>query len=183
MLKSFDIKKFDVVRREIFQKIAKPGTRLEGIKNLIRLGAFLTLMEASADVIKDLIRGRKVNISDTVLGNMFDLVISRYTRRKMQKEGFGTGLVQQVLPPFQAIDAIVDDIRTAGDKKGLEITKSIPLVGKIYYERLGKGAKRREKREEKGGINERKKIIKPKIVKKRIIKNTIRKAVKRKIKN
>ena len=65
----------------------------------------------------------------------------------MQTEGIGTGLGQQIVPPFQFIDSLGKDIINAGDKKGLETVKSIPLVGKLYYENFGKGAKRREKKE------------------------------------
>lgn len=170
MLKSFDLKKFDVYRREVFQKIAAPGTRLEGIRNLIRLAMFLAAMEASADVIKDLILGREVNISDTVMQNIGDLVLSRYRKREIQKEGIGTGLVKQIVPPFQFVNALWKDITTAGDKKGLEITKSIPLVGKVFHSRFGKG----KKKEKSKNV-----IRKVRKVRKRKTRNAIRKIRKR----
>ncbi len=147
MLKSFDIKKFDVYRREIFQQITKKKSRLKGIRNLIKLAMFLTMMEASADVIKDLMMGRKVDISDTVMKNMAELVVSKFRRRRMQTEGVGTGLGQQIVPPFQFINSLGKDVASAGDGKGMELTKSIPLLGKLYYENYGKGAKKREEKE------------------------------------
>ncbi len=146
MLKSFGIKRLDVYRREVFQKIAKPGTRTEGVKNLVKLAAYLTAMEASADVIKDLMAGKEINISDTVIGNIGDLAISRFTRREIGKEGIGTGMKRQILPPTQFIDSVWKDVKTAGDKKGLETVKSIPLVGRAYYDWLGAGAKRKKKK-------------------------------------
>jgi len=118
MLKSFDIKKFDVYRREVFQQIAKPGIKgkLIGIKNLIKLAMFLTAMEASADVIKDLLSGKEVVISDLVIQNLADFFISRYRRGTMRREGVGSGFAKQIVPPFKLINAIGKDVLTAGDK-------------------------------------------------------------------
>ena len=165
MLKSFDLKKFDVYRRKVFQQIAKPGTRIQGIKNLFKIAFFLTLMEATGDTLIDLFLGKPINISDTVVGRISGLAISRYTTSKIRREGPGA-LLEQILPPTQFINSIFRDVVSAGDGKGLEFTKSIPLVGKFYYYRWGKGLERvekdREKNQSKNAISRIRKIQKPK---------------------
>jgi predicted metal-dependent hydrolase len=161
MLKSFDLKKFDVYRRKVFQQIAKPGTRIQGIKNLFKIAFFLTLMEATGDTLIDLFLGKPINISDTVVGRILGLAISRYTTSKIRREGPGA-LLEQILPPTQFINSIFRDVVSAGDGKGLEFTKSIPLVGKFYYYRWGKGLEKvekdREKNQSKNAISRIRKI-------------------------
>ncbi len=158
MLKSFDIKKFDVYRREVFQQIAKPGIKgkLTGLKNLVKLAMFITAMEATADVIKDLLSGKEVVLSDLVVQNIAGFFISRYRRGQMMREGVGTGFVKQIVPPFKAINALGKDILTAGDKKGLEITKSIPVGGRPYYDWIGKGAKKKKEKKKPTNVLKRK---------------------------
>jgi hypothetical protein len=149
MLKTFTIKMFDVFRRECFRKIATEGTRLEGMKNLVKLGVLFTAANTTADVIQDLLLGRPIELSDAVIDNLFRMSgTSRYTTHKVAKEGF-TGLAEQILPPFKAANALVEDIKTFGDKQGFELTQSIPIFGKLYYWWFGKGAKRLEKKEVK----------------------------------
>lgn len=140
MLKTFTIKQFDVYRREILQKIKEPGERVQGIKNLVRLTACFVAANASADVIKDLILGRPINVDDKVVDNMLRLLgISKFITWKAREEGAGSAIVRQIAPPFKALDAITKDINRSGDEKGLETPASIPIVGKLYYWWFGKG--------------------------------------------
>jgi hypothetical protein len=143
MLKSFDIKRFDVYRREVFQKIGSKDakTRLIGLKNLFRLAFYLTLMQATGDMLIDLLLGKPVDLKGTVLESIMGLAISRYTAQKVRREGPGA-LLKQLTPPTQIYDSMFKDLFTIGDNKGLEVVKSVPFVGKIYYNRFGKGAKR-----------------------------------------
>jgi hypothetical protein len=53
-------------------------------------------------------------------------------------------LARQVLPPFKFIDSVSKDIYNAGDDKGLEVTGSVPLVGKLAYWHIGRGVSKRE---------------------------------------
>ncbi len=168
MLKTYQLKMFDAFRREAFQKIATPGTRLEGLRNLIRLAALLILMNASADVIQDLILGRKPEIPDLVVDNLWKLtpLYSRYARTRAIREGAGTALFMQLLPPAKFINALTKDIVTIGKLigftlskeetkkyrkkfKGFETPASVPLVGKLYYWHFGKGAKITKEKEER----------------------------------
>jgi hypothetical protein len=41
-------------------------------------------------------------------------------------------------------NALIQDIKTFGDDKGLETVQSVPIAGKLYYWWFGKGARRLE---------------------------------------
>ncbi len=152
MLKTFTLKQFDIYRREIFQKIAKEGSRLEGIKNLVYLTSAFVAANAGADFIKDFILGRPIDIEDKVVDNFLRLLgISKFVTWKAREEGVGSAMVRQIAPPFKAVDALSKDINKAGDEKGLEITQSIPVVGKLYYWWFGKGAEKSEKKAKAAG--------------------------------
>jgi len=53
-------------------------------------------------------------------------------------------VAKQILPPFKFVDSVSKDIYNAGDDKGLEITGSIPLIGKLAYWHLGRGTTKRD---------------------------------------
>jgi len=150
MLKTFTLKQFDVYRREVFQQIGKPGTRMKGIKNLIKLSACFVAANATADTIKSIILNRPLDPEDLAVDNLLRLFgISKFVTWKAREEGVGSAMVRQVAPPFKFIDAVTKDISTAGDEKGLETTASIPLIGKLYYWWFGKGVKKSERRRKK----------------------------------
>jgi len=159
-LKTFTLKQFDAFRREAFQKIAKGGTRLEGIKNLVWLSAVFVVSNAAADAIKDLIMGRPIVLDDLVMDNILRLAgTSKFFTWKARVGGIGEAVILQVAPPVKAPNAIYKDIMSAGDEKGLEITQSIPLVGKLYYWWFGKGAEKSERRRQKSDGGGR--LVKP----------------------
>jgi hypothetical protein len=148
MLKSFTLKQFDIYRREIFQKISTEGKRIEGIKNMVYLTAAFVAANATSDFIKDWLLGRPVDIEDKAVDNMLRLLgISKFVTWKAREEGAGSAMVRQISPPFKALDAISKDINSMGDGKGLEITQSIPVVGKLYYWWFGKGAGKSERKQ------------------------------------
>ena len=179
MLKSFDLKKFDVYRRQVFQQIkgknrkqiagplaheqitdktgprvyeGKAKTRLKGIRNLFRIAFYLTAMEATADMLIDLFLGRPVDFSSMFMARLSQLVLSRYTTTRIKREGLGRALLEQAIPPTQAIDSFTKDITSIGDGKGTELIKSVPLVGKVYYWRWGKGSKKIEEQKTENTI-------------------------------
>ncbi|MCP3924913.1 MAG: transglycosylase SLT domain-containing protein [Desulfobacterales bacterium] len=147
MLKGFDLKKLDVYRRKVFQKInsKKPKTVVEGIKNLVEIAFFLTLMEATGDMLIDLFLGRPVDFGKAFKDRLMSIAVGRYTQRRVKRVGAGRAMVEKVLPPTQLPDSATKDILNAGDGKGLESVKSIPIVGKWWYYRFGRGAERIEK--------------------------------------
>lgn len=143
MLKTFTLKQFDVYRREIYQKAVSGDKqdRIDAIKNVTRLAMFLGLANAGADEIKDLILGRETDLEDRVVDNILRLFgVSKFVTWQARREGVGTAIAKQILPPFKFIDAVTKDIISAGDDKGLRTPASIPLVGKFAYWHIGRGA-------------------------------------------
>lgn len=150
MLKSYTLKMFDVYRRESIGKIIE-GTRTknaslvkEGTINMVKLAALLVIANATADELKDFLLGRETDIQDTVVDNVLRLFgVGKYVVWRARYEGAGSAFVKQVAPPFKFFDALTKDISHAGDQRGLETIGSIPLVGKIYYWRWGRGSGKR----------------------------------------
>jgi hypothetical protein len=147
MLKSFTLKQFDIYRNEVYQQIANPKTRVQGLKNLVALSAAFIMMNATADELKDLLLGRKTKMSDRLVDNMLRMVgFSKFVIYKARMEGLGSASIRQILPPMKFIDATYKDFFN-DTSKGLETVQSIPLGGKLYYWWFGKGYKKTKGKE------------------------------------
>lgn len=146
MLKTFTLKQFDVFRNEAIHKITS-GSRsekIEGLKNLMRLAMLFVLANATADELKDFVLGRQTDFSDRVADNILRLTgSSKFVTWTARSEGLVSAFAKQVLPPFKFVDSLSKDIYNAGDDKGLELTASIPLIGKLAYWHLGRGTTKR----------------------------------------
>jgi hypothetical protein len=148
MLKTYTLKMFDVYRNEVFSKINTPGQRVQGIKNLIKLSAYLIALNTGADSIKDLMLGRPFDLKDTVINNIYRLGgASRFLVSRGKVEGVGSAAFNIIAPPTKFIDALTKDLLSLGDEKGFEVTQSIPAFGKLYYWWFGKGAEKAAKQE------------------------------------
>jgi hypothetical protein len=85
-----------------------------------------------------------------VVDNLFRLFgVGKFVTWQARTEGPRSAIVKQVAPPFKILDAVYKDVATAGDRKGLETTASIPLAGKLYYWWFGKGYEKSERQRER----------------------------------
>jgi len=142
MLKTFQLRQMDYIRAEAFHKMDQPGLKNKaiGMGRLISMVAVLGAMGVTADQLKDWVLGRKTDFSDRIIDNILKLAgLSKWTIYKARQEGFGSALMKTILPPAPIIDQLWKDVATAGDRKGVESVQSIPLVGKPYYWRFGRG--------------------------------------------
>lgn len=147
MLKTFTLKVFDIFRNESYNKIKKGDKteKIQGMKNLVRLAMFFVLANAGADELKDFVLNRKTDFEDRVVDNILRLFgVSKFITWKARTEGVGSALARQILPPFKFIDSTGKDIINAGDERGLELLASVPIVGKLAYWHIGRGASKRE---------------------------------------
>ena len=147
MLKTFTLKQFDAFRRESYNKIryGNKSEKIQGMKNLVRLGMIFTLANAGADELKDWILGRKTDLEDRVVDNVLRLFgVSKFVTWQARTDGIGSALARQILPPFKFVDSLGKDVMAAGDGKGLDVTASIPVIGKLYYWHMGRGTSKRE---------------------------------------
>ena len=148
LLKTFTIKQFDVFRNEVWHKLKSndKGQVIEGLRNMAYLTSIMTLSGAGADELKDFILGKETRFEDHVIENFLTLGgANRYIRMQVNREGIGTALGKQVLPPFKFIDNIYKDIsQDVTDLHSARFVDSIPVVGKLYYWHLGRGAENKE---------------------------------------
>ena len=151
MLKTYTLKQFDVFRNEAWHKI-KTGERdqvIEGIGNMIKLVSLLTLANAGADELKALLLGKETKFEDHVIENFLTMGgASKYVRMQTAREGLGSGLLGQILPPFRFVNSISKDLNQlygsyiTGDTIDFDhvrIVESIPIAGKLYYWHYGRG--------------------------------------------
>jgi hypothetical protein len=145
-LKSYTIKQFDFLRQQSFQKMAKKDTFAEGFTNLFRIGMLAMLANGSADVLKAILFNREIDEEDLVFNNILRVFgVTKYTTVKARKEGIGEALISTVAPPQLGIlNDLSKDVVRAIDEGEIDIdelrsVKYIPLVGKLYYWREGRG--------------------------------------------
>ena len=128
MLKTFTIKQFDIMRREIGEQIRR-GNHEQAAKNAARFGILFGLVNGSADMFKDMLSGKDINVTDNMVNNMVKLVgLSRYQTRQMNKDGVGQVLFETLLPPTGFIDKPVSGALQADFGKAIE---PVPVVGKL----------------------------------------------------
>lgn len=143
LLKTFTLKQFDVFRRDVWHKL-KSGKRdqiIDGLQNMAYLTSIMTFAGAGANELKDLLLGREIKFADHVIENFLTLGgANRYIRMQVNREGIGTALGKQILPPFKFIDNIYKDVsNNVTDLNSARFVDSIPVVGKLYYWHFGKG--------------------------------------------
>ena len=152
MLKTWSIKMLDVYRNEVYNQMSDNPT--QAIRNFIRLSALLMAMNATADILKDLLLGREIDFNDLAVDNVAKLIgFSRYTVFQVRREGLGSAIGQMILPPTKLVDDITKDViklyddfeeNFAVDK--LKTIESIPVIGKLYYWWFGRGSEIKERR-------------------------------------
>lgn len=141
-LKTFALRHWDYLRSETFDKMKQPGMKNKaiGIGRLLSLIATAAALRIGVDSIKDWLLGRKTDFNTRMTDALLTSIgISKWGIYKAREEGIGTALMKGILPPAPMFDLISKDIRNAGDGKGLESAKLIPLVGNPYYWRFGRG--------------------------------------------
>ena len=147
-LKTFFLRRFDFLRREAINDIRRGRSRkdhLRGARNLVWLSTLIVLAEGSADLVKDFILGREIDLEDYVWNNLLKLVgISKFHTYVFRREGPGATAVQLALPvQFGLIkDTYRDVLSTTKDDfnpRDFRTWGRIPIGGKFYHWWLGQG--------------------------------------------
>lgn len=117
---------------------------LQGTGNLMKLALLLTVFNAGADVLKNLIMGRSIEISDTLVSNLiWNLGVSKYTFYRGQRDGYARALFENFLPPqiSMADEAYKDAKKIATGKKEVSDTIAVTYVpfGRMWYWWFGGG--------------------------------------------
>lgn len=118
---------------------------LKGVQNGFKLLLLLTAGNATADVLKNLIMGRDIDISDTVVSNLlWNVGVSKYTFYKGKRDGYVRSILSSYLMPPQvsAFDDMQLDVRKiATGKRKLKDTAAVTYLpfGRAYYWWFGGG--------------------------------------------
>jgi len=156
MLKSFTLKQFDIVRREVIQQWQR-GEKTEAVKNAALLAGYISASQTGISVTKDFILGREVkpeDIPDKALWGLMGVFgMNEYTYDKYLKQGkfkeAGFNYLAPATPIFEA--ALTLGMELPKDDPNIEpAMKAVPLVGPFLYNWVGGGAeKANERREDK----------------------------------
>ena len=143
MMKSYFIKQLNEYRKVCFET-AKTDPR-KAVVDMLRLTAYLMLFNAGADLLKDLLFGRNINVADTLVDNIFiGGSINRYQAMSVKREGLFRTLQKQLLFPVM-LDEVIVDVLSEKEIKDWNTWKNIPLVGRPYYWWFGGGHLKTEK--------------------------------------
>ena len=140
---------------------------LKGVQNGFKLVLLLTAGNAGADVLKNLIMGREIDLEDTVVSNLlWNIGVSKYTFYKGQREGYAWALFSNYFMPPQigtADDVYRDARKMAQGKQELKDSMLWTFVpfGRMYYWWFGGASEEGKKRTKKltkkvNAINRRK---------------------------
>lgn len=154
MLKSFMIKQYDIVRRNIVQEW-KAGNKVTAARNGAVLAGYLMVTNTGVQTVRDMIYGREVRPEDIPSKAMWSLLgvygLNKYTTDRYLKGGTPTEFAVQTIRPATPI---IDDAFKLGrdivdEDKEIELaryTRSLPIVGPLVYAWLGGGTERYNER-------------------------------------
>ena len=129
---------------------------MQGAGNFCRLLLLLTAFNAGADLIKNLLMGRKVSVSDTFVSNLiWNIGVSKYSFYRGQREGYIRALLENYLPPqiSMADEAINETVKVVRGKTDIEDTGLITYMpyGRAYYWWFGGGRDAEHEKDKKAG--------------------------------
>jgi hypothetical protein len=152
MLKSFTLKQWDVVRREVVQEAMK-GNVDEAAKNMFMISTFMMASGVTATTMTDLILGREVraeDIPDRALWSLLGVFgMSKYMwDRYVGRGDISEGAVNMLAPPMGTTTL---PYRVAAEAFKEEpnwgkFLKDIPVLGTFIYNRYGGGAEKYNER-------------------------------------
>ena len=155
-LRTFTLKQLDFVRTEALQDMRDPKgdpTRfMRGFGKLMWLSFSLAMFGAARDRLVDFITGRPFDLSDSVIDTFLRRVFfSRFQYSKAMGEGFGRAFLEGFIPATKTVDAITRDIVrvSKGDEDGLDVWRSVPIVGDLYYFWFGRGLEKAAKEQKR----------------------------------
>lgn len=149
MLKSFTLKQWDLVRRNLYQEFKKADGKLAKTRVLgktAKVAAFMSAGGLGMDKTKDLIMGRDVKPEDLGTDALWALAgaygINKYSGNFLKQgdvAGFADNLTTIPIPVFQGIQALM-----TGDVA--KVSKSVPVIGRTLHSRAFGGAKKYNKK-------------------------------------
>ena len=156
MLKSFTLKQYDIVRRQIVQEYKK-GNKMNAIKRATLYAGYLTAANTGTQVVKDMILGRDVRPEDIPDRSMWALLgvfgLNKYTSERYLQQGDITGFTMNLITPATPlIESTISLGQEAFEDEPNypKAMKGIPVVGTLLYNWFGGGAERFNERLKEG---------------------------------
>jgi len=145
-LKSFTIKQFDVIRREIVHELTD-GNPVEGMKKFIAYATILPLSGATVQEVKDFIsRGDEISIEDMpdqMVANAIKLMgTSQWVIENRVKQGKPfSAIAEAVMPPINLFDSLAEELQAIykGEKfdpQTSQILQRLPPYGRFIQDTL-----------------------------------------------
>ena len=147
MLKSYFIKQLNEYRKITFEKMKT--NPVGASKDLALLTFYLMIFNAGADLLKDLLMNREINVSDRFIDNLFvGGSINRYTAMNIKKDGPFRTFQEQLLFPI-AFDTLIVDLLSKKEIEDYKTWSNVPLVGRPYYWYFGGGESKKRSKKKK----------------------------------
>jgi hypothetical protein len=158
-LKSFGLKQLELINNTIIKQVEKGNYSTAG-KNALAYSAIVGLGNATIQETKNWMQGREFQV-DRVPDNwtnymLATLMTSRYSADKNLKRGDIAGLIgDSVAPPISVFSNLTTDVVSAmksiyeGETPDAKTLRSVPIVGRWYYNLFGGGAEEFLKRQDK----------------------------------
>tara|TARA_R110000737_G_scaffold30687_2_gene49222 strand:- start:2658 stop:5618 length:2961 start_codon:yes stop_codon:yes gene_type:complete len=154
-LKTFTLKQYDVVRRNIVQEYAA-GNKAKAVKQAAYLAGYLSAANVGTQTIKDIMLGRDPeldNIPDKSLWALLGVYgFNKYGADKYLKDGKLTDwAINTIAPAAPIVDAITglaaESVKE--DPNANRYLRAMPLIGPMLYNWFGGGAELYNERVEK----------------------------------
>jgi hypothetical protein len=157
MLKSFTVKQYDLVRREIYNKI-KAGKYGEAARMTVALGSAWAVAGASINTVKDLLLNREVRpeeIPNSALWSLLGIFgINKYTSERYLERGDVKGaVINYLVPATPIIDAFINRgydalVNQEVDVEALQKDVKVLPGGDLIYNWFLGGAEKYNERED-----------------------------------
>ena len=155
MLKSFTLKQYDILRRNVVQEYAK-GNKVEAVKNATRLAAYLTAANVGTQLTKDMLLGRDIDVDDLPSRSLWALLgvygMNQYSADKYWSRGDWKGAVaNQVLPAAPYVEGLWEGVTEPfeEDPDLGKAARTIPVVGPLLQNWFLGGAEKFNERQER----------------------------------
>lgn len=165
LLKTFALKQLNFK----IEEVRTAPNKKEGLRRLISLLAWLTVIGIPINVLKDIVSGRKIRWDYAVTDSIFQAFgFPKYLLYRVRANGPKEILGYFLLPPIPMIEALFKDTKTILNdtkvKTGLhtkedrmfESTRSFPIGGYEWYWWFGRGAQKMREQEYKSQSKARK---------------------------
>lgn len=140
---SVSLRQLDFLIDDIWVNSFKKKKPIEGMKKLLKLMFFASLIGVPKEILSSLLKGQKPDITGTIVWSLPQFfLINEYTISSMKRDGFFSGVANMASPNSGLIDNVSRDfisVISGSDFRG-HTMKSVPLIGRLGYDLFLGGA-------------------------------------------